>query len=175
MSNKTKNEYDQIKGMLNTLRGLNESVVNNKKSLLEQVNVPDDKSSNPEEKEYDNIEVVNDVEVKLISPDTEDTQLRDDEKDAISQVIDSFRLEVSQTADLDPGFTVTEKQIRLDGSNSDFDMNFVVVAGEQSGLYVTSDMSLVDDNVLEFMTKMAKYHKTFVSAMEPLIRSRKTT
>ena len=175
MSNNKKNGYDEIKGMLNTIRTLNESKTTNKKTLSEQTEIPDDKTSEPTEKEYDNIEVINDVEVKLISPDKEDTELRDDEKEAISQVVDTFRQDVSQIAELDPGFTISETQIRLDGNASDMDINFVVIAGDQTGLYVTSDMSLVDEDVLEFMTKLSKFYKTFITAMEPLIRDRKTT
>lgn len=173
MSNTKKTGYDEIKGMLNTLRNLNENT--SKKPILEQTEVKNDETSEPTEKEYDNIEVVNDVEVKLMSPDREDTELKDEEKTAISQVIDSFRQEVSQTIDLDPGFTISERQIRLDGNAGDLDINFVLVAGEQTGLYVTSDMTLMDEGVLDFMTKLAKFHKTFTSAMEPLIRDRKTT
>jgi hypothetical protein len=175
MSNTKKNGYDEIKGMLNTIRNLNESKINNKKTIFEQTEIPDDKTSEPTEKEYDNIEVINDVEVKLISPDREDIELKDDEKDAISQVIDTFRQDVSQMAELDPGFTVSETQIRLDGNSNDMDISFVLIAGEQTGLYVTSDMSLVDEGVLTFMTKLGKFYQTFVTAMEPLIRNRKTT
>lgn len=172
MNNTKKTGYDEIKGMLNTIRNLNEGTT--KKPILEQIEVKNDETSEPTEKEYDNIEVVNDVEVKLMSTDREDTELKDEEKDAISQVIDSFRQEVSQTIDLDPGFTISERQIRLDGNAGDLDINFVLVAGEQTGLYITSDMTLMDEGVLDFMTKLGKFHKVFISAMEPLIRDRKT-
>jgi len=177
-------EYDQIKGMLNTLRNLNESKKKNSNILMEQVTNSinsDEMSSNNEvddestKEQYDNIEVINDIEVKLLSTDKEDTELRPDEKDIISQLVDSFRQEVSQISELEPGFTISEKQVRLDGNATEMDINFTFIAGEDMGLYVTSEMALVDDKVLEFMTKLGKFYITFSTAVEPLIRDRKIT
>jgi hypothetical protein len=179
-------EYDQIKGMLNKIRNLNESKKNTSNFILEQgdpsstMGSEENSSDNQVDvdatkEQYDNIEVINDVEVKLLSSDKEDIELKPDEKDAISQMIDSFRLEVSQISELDPGFTISEKQLRLDGNANEMDINFTFIAGEDMGLYVTSEMALVDEGVLEFMTKLGKFYKTFITAMEPLIRDRKTT
>jgi hypothetical protein len=173
-------EYDQIKGMLNTLRTLNESKRKNSNIITEQENPPMETSDNEVDndatkEQYDNIEVINDVEIKLLSTDKVDIELRPDEKDVISQLIDSFRQEVSQISEIEPGFTITEKQIRLDGNDGESDINFTFIAGDDMGLYITSEMTLIDENVLEFITKLVKFSTTFTTSVEPLIRERKSS
>lgn len=182
MNNK-QTAYDQIKGMLNTMRTLNESKTTKSNSLLredvepQQPNEPGDDVPSPEssQEKFDNVEVVNDVEVKLISTDQEDVKLKDDEKNSISQLVDSFRQQVSQLGDLNPGFTVDESEIRLDGSIPDLDINFVLIAGEDSGLYINSDMLKIENETLAMFDKLNKFKPTFISAMEPILRTRRTS
>ena len=183
MTNKNNiNSYDDIKGMLNRMRGLNESTLKTKSIITEeeapmsQTEPGDDPVGNePYQEKFDNIEVINDVEVKLISTDKEDVELNEDEKNGISQLIDNFRQQVSQLADLDPGFTIEENQIRLDGSLSDLEVNFVLIAGDDDGLYINSDMLSIEDETMEMLEKLLKFKPTFTSSMEPLVRDRKIT
>lgn len=182
---KKTNQYDEIKGMLNKMRTLNESkTLNNKGIITEDMesgdNPQEPSTENPNvdanKEQFDNVEVVNDVEVKLISTDQEDIKLKEDEKNSISQIIDSFRQQVSQLADLDPGLTISEQQIRLDGNMTDnTDISFVFIAGEDSGLYVNGDMLSIDNETIEMLGKLLKFQPTFVTAMEPLIRDRRTS
>jgi len=185
MNTKKQTAYDQIKGMLNTMRTINASKITKLSSLLieeaepqqprPQPIEPGDDVPSPQSSEdkFDNVEVVNDVEIKLISTDQEDVKLKDDEKSSISQLIDSFRQQVSQLADLNPGITIDESEIRLDGSITDLDINFVIIAGEDSGLYVNSDMLKVEDDTLLMFDKLLKFKPTFASAMEPILRNRR--
>lgn len=178
MNNSKNSGYDDIKGMLKTLRSLNETVYA-KKSLTEEteeVQQPTDNTqsvdNSAEKKQYDNIEVVNDVDVKLLSTDKEDTQLKQEEKTSISQIVDSFRQQVSQIANLKPGITITETEIRFDGEIPDLEINFVLISGEGSGLYLNGDMLLLDDETMDMLEKLRKFEPTFITAMEPLIRDR---
>ena len=173
MKNKV-NEYDQIKGMLNKLRNLNESKHINKSQINEneEIEKPEVSTTDFDKEQYDNVEVINDVEVKLISTDKEDVELKPEEKTSITQLIDSFRQQVSQIAELDPGFTVSEKQIRLDGTITDLEINFVLIAGEEAGLYINSDMLSIENETIQMLEKISKFYPTFVTAMEPLIRDR---
>jgi hypothetical protein len=173
MKNKV-NEYDQIKGMLNKLRNLNESKHINKSQINEneEIEKPEVSTTDFDKEQYDNVEVINDVEVKLVSTDKEDVELKPEEKTSITQLIDSFRQQVSQIAELDPGFTVSEKQIRLDGTITDLEINFVLIAGEEAGLYINSDMLSIENETIQMLEKISKFYPTFVTAMEPLIRDR---
>lgn len=160
--------YDDTKKMLNTLRKLNEGRMS-MKPLSEQTEP--EVSTEPIK---DDINVVNDVDVKLSSTDSEDIQLMDDEKNTLSTLIDSFREQVSQISDLKPGFTIGESQIRLDGSIPDLDINFVFIAGEESGLYLNADMLMLHSEVMSTLEKLARFEETFKDAVEPMIRQRKT-
>ena len=171
-----KTEYDQIKGMLKTLRNLNESTVKSNNIIKEDIDTDTEQPSPDASKEqYDNVEVINDVEVKILSTDQEDIKLQDNEKNAISQLIDGFRQQVAQLAELDPGFTINESQIRLDGTLSDTEISFVLIAGDENGLYINSDMLNIEKEVLEMLDKLLKFKPTFISAMEPLLRTRRTS
>jgi uncharacterized protein YfaS (alpha-2-macroglobulin family) len=168
--------YDEIKGMLNTIRNLNESRHINKSQINENEEVTntnaDEVNTDVDKEQYDNIEVVNDVEIKLVSTDKEDIELKPEEKNGITQIIDSFRQQVSQIAELDPGFTISEKQVRMDGSITDLEINFVLIAGEEAGLYINSDMLMIENETIQMLEKISKFYPTFVTAMEPLIRDR---
>ena len=148
--------------MLNTLRKLNETK-SSFNTLREQ-----------EEPTSDDITVINDVDIKLVSSDTVDLELTEEQKNAISGLIDSFREQVSQIAELKPGFTFNETQIRLDGSITDLDINFVFIVGDEGGLYLNADMLLIDNDVMTTITKLSKFELTFRDTIEPLLRERKT-
>ena len=148
--------------MLNTLRKLNETK-SSFNTLREQ-----------EEPTGDDITVINDVDIKLVSSDTVDLELTEEQKNTISGLIDSFREQVSQIAELKPGFTFNETQIRLDGSITDLDINFVFIVGDEGGLYLNADMLLIDNDVMTTITKLSKFELTFRDTIEPLLRERKT-
>lgn len=162
MQKKIISSYDDTKKMLNTLRKLNETK-SSFNTLREQ-----------EEPTSDDITVINDVDIKLVSSDTVDLELTEEQKNTISGLIDSFREQVSQIADLKPGFTFNETQIRLDGSITDLDINFVFIVGDEGGLYLNADMLLIDNDVMTTITKLSKFELTFRDTIEPLLRERKT-
>jgi hypothetical protein len=187
---KMRNEYDFTKGMLKTLRTLNESI-SNKSSMNEQVGATgpsqEQRNSNdvdpsnfdkPEHDAYDkvrdDITVINDVDVKLLSSDSADMKLTDEQETGISGLIDNFRQQVSQIVDLDPGFTINMDQIRLDGTLTDDDVSFVLIAGKEAGTYVNADMLKLEDDTMMILGKLLKFEQTFKSTMEPLITQRDT-
>lgn len=165
--------YDETKKMLNTLRKLNES--RTPFNTIREQSEPQQSQINPTtQTDGDSVDVINDVDVKLVSTDSADLKLMDDQKTIISGLIDSFRNEVSQIADLKPGVTMNQTQIRLDGSITDNDINFVFIVGDEPGLYINADMLMIDSNVLMELTKLLKFESTFKTTMEPLLRQRKT-
>ena len=165
--------YDEIKGMLNTMRHLSESSLNKKRLIeSEESETIEPVNNDATQEQYDDIVVVNDVDVKLLSTDKLDIELKDEEKSNISQLIDSFRQEVYQIPNLSPGFTINENQIRLDGSIDENEINFVFVAGQNSGLYINSDMLKIDIETLQMLEKLMKFERTFMTTIEPLVRTR---
>ena len=160
MQNRKNIGYDETKKMLDTMRRLNESVRNNNILKEDDTDLKDD------------ITVINDVDVKMLSTDNLDLKISDDQKNSISGLIDSFREQVSDLADLDPGITINMTQIRMDGTIPNIDMGFVLISGDESGVYINSDMLKVDDEVLESLEKLSKFHLTFEDTMNPIIRQR---
>jgi hypothetical protein len=164
MQNRKNVGYDETKRMLNTLRRLNESTKSS--GILKE---QESENMTPTE---DNVDNINDVDVKLISSDKSDMKLTDDQKNSISGLIDSFREQVSQIANLEPGLTFNMNQIRLDGNISDVDLSFVLIAGDDSGLFINTDMLKVEDEVLSTIDKLSKFQLIFEDTMNPIIRQR---
>ena len=173
INNKT--EYDQIKGMLNTMRTLKESRSNIKTNLvLEQAskNIDNDVDTQSTEEKFDNIEIVNKVEIKMMSTDKNEVKLQEDEKKSMSDMIDALRAQVYQLVDLNPGFTIDVNQIRLDGSIEDLDLNFVYIVGDDSGLYINSEMLQVEDETIKMLEKLFDFVETFNLTIEPILSRR---
>jgi hypothetical protein len=164
MQNRKNVGYDETKQMLNKLRKLNESIMSNK--ILKEEEIPTTDNIN------DDIDVINDVDVKMLSNDKLDLKLTDEQKNSISGLIDSFREQVSQLANLEPGLTINSNQIRLDGSISSIDLNFVLITGDESGVYVNADMLKVEEEVLTTIEKLLKFHLIFEDTLNPIIRQR---
>ena len=164
MQNRKNVGYDETKQMLNKLRKLNESIMSNK--ILKEEEIPTTDNIN------DDIDVINDVDVKMLSNDKLDLKLTDEQKNSISGLIDSFREQVSQLANLEPGLTINSNQIRLDGSISSIDLNFVLITGDESGVYVNADMLKVEDEVLTTIEKLLKFQLIFEDTLNPIIRQR---
>lgn len=166
MQNKKNNVYDETKKMLSTLRKLNENNISYKSVVKEQVN---DTQVNPQKND---IIVVNDVEIKINTSNDNDLSLEQEDKDTISQMIDNFKQQVSQIVDFEPGVTINENQIRIDGSLTDLDISFVFIAGQENGLYINADMLKIEQETLETLDKLQKFEDVFKTAMEALIDKR---
>jgi hypothetical protein len=166
--------YDDTKRMLNTIRRLNENRTSYK-TLNEELE-PEQSGIDTQsiEQDNDNVLVVNDTDIKLVSTDNADLELTEEQKTAISTLIDSFRNEVSQIADLKPGITMNETQIRLDGTIPDVDISFIFIVGDEPGLYINADMLTIDNETLTELSKLLKFESTFQTTMEPMLRERKT-
>jgi hypothetical protein len=165
MQQKKYNSYDETKKMLSTLRKLNENITSYK-TIKEQV---DDTQINQQKND---LAVINDVEVNINSSDQSDLSLEQDDKNTLSQMIDNFKQQVSQIVEFEPGITINKKQIRLDGTLTDTDINFVLIAGEENGLYINSDMLKIEQDTFNILEKLIKFEDVYKSAMEALIDKR---
>jgi len=174
MSNNQTLGYDGIKKMLNTLRTLNESVSSNKRSINEDIEQNQQPAENGEEQKPTDYSVVNDVQIKFHSSDKADQILNDQEKASLGQLIDNFRSQVSEIADFEEGFNIYPESIRLDGKIGDLGMSFVLIAGNERGVYVNADMlELTSENVLIF-DKLQKFQHGYEDVVNEMIVNRKT-
>jgi len=165
------NDYDVTKNMLKTIRTLTESKTS-KRAINEVAEFDSPLADKADQEQKDDITVVNDVDVKMLSSDATDMKLLDSQKQAISGLIDNFRQQVSQIAEFDPGFTINQQQIRLDGYLPDQDIHFVYIAGKEAGSYVNAEMLKLEQEVANMLEKLAKFEEIFKTSMEPLITER---
>ncbi len=169
--------YDQTKSMLNTLRRLNESQqVKKTQRLLEDTEFGIDMDTEKETSDSgqkDDVLVINDVDVKMISNDEADMSLTDEQKNSISGLFDNFKQQVSQIVDFEPGLTINQDQVRLDGKLTDEDINFVFIAGKDSGVYVNAEMMKLENEVGQVLDKLVKFEETFKTTFESIINDRK--
>ena len=100
-------------------------------------------------------------------------KLTDEQKTSISNMIDSFKQQVTNLVDFTPGLTINTEQIRLDGHVTDLDFKFTLVSGQESGLYIISNMTLVNQNLIDSLGKFNKFYLTYVDLMNKLIDERK--
>jgi hypothetical protein len=174
---KIKNEYDVTRNMLKTIRTITESQTY-RTSINEQSEVDDSIGTLPSDVAAQNlkngIEVINNVDVKMLSNDKYDMKLTEPQKQSISSVVDTFKSQVDQLVEFDPGFTISPDQIRLDGHLTDSDIKFVLIAGKEDGVYINADMLKLEQNVGAILEKLAKFQIGYAEAMEPLINQRKT-
>ena len=160
-----KTDYDVTKNMLKTIRSITETKVL-KQSINEAAEFESTLSDNADQEQKNDVTVINNVDVKLLSTDQSDMTLSETQKTTISGLIDNFKQQ------FDPGMTINQDQIRLDGYLPDEDINFVFIAGTESGVYINADMLKLEQNVATALEKLAKFEETFKTSIEPLINQR---
>ena len=89
MQMKTKTDYDVTKNMLKTIRTITESKLS-KQSINEVSEFESTLSDNATQEQKDDITVINNVDVKLLSTDQADMTLSETQKTTISGLIDGI-------------------------------------------------------------------------------------
>lgn len=175
---KTKNSYDEIKGMLKTMRSFNRP--NSYGSLKEEIQpqqpqnpVPagnDQQQSGEEKKDFT---IVNNVEVRFNSTDSTDLQLKDDEKTKISGLIDAFRTEVSELTEFGK-LNVYPDSVKLEGRIGNLNLDFMLSAGDDNGTYLSNTSLLkLTPEIMDMLNKLKKFEAKFTDEMNNLILTRR--
>lgn len=185
--NKKINEYDQIKGMLSKIRTINTAPTKNLREQVEyqQQNTnpsPNDNinptngttqpTDNTGNDNNSDLNVINNVEVKIHSDDQQDLTLKDDEKGKISQLIDDFRQEVSETVDFGT-FEIYDNSGKLNGKLGNNGIDFVLSGGDDQGIYITASMLKIDEDTLDSISKLRVFENKFIAIVNDLIINRK--
>ena len=113
--------------------------------------------------------------ILVIHADTDkETDLTTEEKQVFQQTMDDFVSEVSDLANFEP-LNVYKNNVDWSGKVVDFDTDFYFTIGENNGIYVTNEMTQIDDNYLEFIDKLKKFYDKFKSKWAPVLANRKRT
>jgi hypothetical protein len=200
---KIANAYDDTKKMLNTIRKI-QATVKPKYGILEEQEDSEEGEfpKNPKDSrgeltapygygsgtkkpiprsvgvntssENEDFAVINDVEVEIHSEDPQDLELSDEEKGKVSQLIDDFRKEVSETAEFDK-LHIYETSAKLDGKISDVGITFMLSTGDDTGIYASASMIKIDEQVLELFNKLMIFESKFSASINDLIVNRRST
>ena len=126
-----------------------------------------------EEQKVNNLVIGNNVEIKVHSSDNGDLEVTEEEKNSLNQLIENFKTQVSEIATFEEGFNIYTNSIRLDGSISE-DLGFVFIAGEDRGIYINSDMLMLNDETTVIIEKLNKFQHTFEDVVNEMMNTRKT-
>lgn len=154
------NNYDETKKLLNVLRNF----TSNKLSMInEQV-----------EQEDRNILNINGVDINLLYSDTSDKELSNEQKEKISNLIDSFKTQVTQLVDFEPGISINDKQVRLDGTLTENNLKFTLISGDESGCYLNAEMLSINNDIIELLNKLFKFNDLFKEVFNNILNYRYT-
>ena len=101
-------------------------------------------------------------------------ELTTDEKIAFQETMDEFVTEVSDLVDFNK-LNVYPNNIEWSGKIIDFDVEFTYSIGEENGIYIDGDMIKMDDEFIDFVTKLKAYYEKFKSRWATVLASRKRT
>ncbi len=194
------NDIEIIKKQLKTLQDLrygnNPLVSEHIKEIKGKYLIKENDDSPRDIKRYDvpkvvDDEIVDDVEEELPNDksqayrisggvliihadDKKDTDLTTEEKLVFQQTMDDFVSDVSDLVNFEP-LNIYKDNVDWSGKVVDFDTDFYFTIGENNGIYITNEMTKIDENYLDFIEKLKTYYEKFKSKWAPVIASRKKT
>ena len=103
-----------------------------------------------------------------------DLEITTEEKRAFQETMDEFVNEVSEMVDFYP-MNIYPTSVEWSGKVIDQDLEFFYSIGENNGVYINGTMSRVDDEFLEFITKLKAYYQKFKTKWAKVLAARKKT
>jgi len=103
-----------------------------------------------------------------------DLELTTDEKIAFQETMDEFIAEVSDLVDFNK-LNIYPNNVEWSGKLIDYDVDFFLSIGEESGIYINGEMIKADDEFLEMINKLKTFYEKFKSKWAKILASRKKT
>jgi len=103
-----------------------------------------------------------------------DLELTTDEKIAFQETMDEFISEVSDLVDFNK-LNIYPNNVEWSGKLIDYDVDFFLSIGEESGIYINGEMIKADDEFLEMINKLKTFYEKFKSKWAKILASRKKT
>lgn len=178
--------YDEIKSLLKKSRFINEdkmSRINIGKSIEDKISQDTGEYETADNVEKDEKETPTDKVQRyrisggilaLHGKEKKDLDITTDDKIAFQETMDEFVEEVSDLVDFNQ-LNVYTNNVEWSGKVIDKDIEFVYTIGEESGVYINGNTVKVDEEFLDFLTKLNQYYEKFRSKWSRVLASRKTT
>ena len=106
--------------------------------------------------------------------DKKELQLTTDDKLAFQSSMDEFVSEVSELVDFNT-LNLYPNNVEWSGKIQDLDIEFFFSIGETNGVYINGDMININDEFVEFTTKLRTYYEKFKTKWSKVIANRKKT
>ena len=103
-----------------------------------------------------------------------DLEITTDEKRSFQETMDEFVDEVSEMVDYHP-LNFYPNSVEWSGKVIDQDLEFFFSIGENNGVYINGNMIKVDDDFMEFITKLKAYYMKFKTKWAKVLATRKKT
>ena len=186
MSNLHNDRYDEIKSLLKKSRMITEQAgtqLNIASDVQDRIDQDVDYETAQNDDEEGREPVKNDKTQKyrisggvmaLHGKDRSELDITTDEKIAFQETMDEFVEEVSDLADFNI-LNVYPNNVEWSGKIIDDDLEFTLTIGENSGIYITGNMTKVDQDFLSTINKLQKYYQKFKSKWGRVLASRKKT
>lgn len=112
--------------------------------------------------------------ITLHGKDKKDLELSTDDKISFQETMDDFVNEVSELSEFGV-LNVYKSNVDWSGKILDFDVEFYMTIGEDSGVYVNGNMLKLDDSFVELINKLTSFYEKFKSKWSRVISSRRKT
>lgn len=103
-----------------------------------------------------------------------DLEITTDEKRSFQETMDEFVDEVSEMVDFYP-INIYPTSVEWSGKIIDQDLEFFFSIGETNGVYINGNMIKVDDDFMDFVTKLKGYYMKFKTKWAKVLATRKKT
>lgn len=103
-----------------------------------------------------------------------DVELTTEDKTAFQETMDEFVNEVSDMVNFGQ-LNVYKNNVDWSGLVVDFDVEFYFTIGESNGIYLSGEMTKIDENYLDMISKLQTYYEKFKSKWAKILASRKKT
>lgn len=187
MSNLHNDRYDEIKNLLKISKLMLEQ---NNPEARPNVAKDIEKKIEQDNQEYDTADMEGEEEptprdkvqkyrisggiLALHGKEKGDLDITTDDKIAFQDTMDEFVEEVSDLVDFNE-LNVYENNVDWSGKIIDEDLEFTFTIGENSGIYINSQMVKVDQEFLDLLNKIQQYYQKFKSKWSRVLASRKKT
>ena len=158
--------YDEMKKFLDISRNLNEQV---ERAEDETIDVAAER-----EKEKTEVYTISAGKLIIHGEDESELNLTDDEKTTYQETMDDFIEQVSDQVDYKP-LNLYKNDVEWGGKLIKFDTEFIFTLGESNGVFITSNMSRLDEDFTETLQKLKDFYKIFSSKWAKVLANRKAT
>ena len=167
------NQYDEIKNLLKRSRLLKEEQIG-APNIGNDIEAKIDQDVNKTPKDqYKKYRVSGGI-LAIHGSNPTETSITTDDKTTFQETMDEFVSEVSDLVDFGP-LNVYKNSVEWSGKVIDQDLEFFYSIGENNGVYVNGTMSRVDDEFLDFITKLKAFYQKFKTKWAKVLGVRKKT